>query len=133
MPTASRDVRCPCRKKSESRTYAECCQPYHDGARPAPTVEALMRSRYAAFVLEKASYLLATWHASTRPPALDFDPGQEWLLLRLIAARSDAEQGTVEFEARSRTAGRTSVLHEVSRFVREGGRWFYVDGDTSWR
>lgn len=90
-----------------------------------------MRSRYSAFVRERADYLLASWHASTRPAALDFDPGVRWLGLEVRAHRIiDADHAEVEFVARQRSAGgRAHRLHELSRFVREGGRWFYVDGD----
>ncbi len=121
-------MRCPCRKKSESPTYAECCEPYHAGLRPAPTPEALMRSRYCAFVLENASYILATWHPSTRPARMEFDPGQEWQLLRVLAANEAGDRATVEFTARSLVDGRPHVLHEISNFVRDGDRWLYVDG-----
>lgn len=122
-------MRCPCRKKSETVTYAECCQPLHEGTRTAPSAEALMRSRYAAFTMENSAYLMATWHSSTRPSLINFTPGQEWLLLRIIAAASDGDHATVEFTARSRIADRSHMLHEVSRFVRDNGQWFYVDGD----
>jgi SEC-C motif-containing protein len=122
-------MRCPCRKKSETRTYAACCAPCHEGARPAPTAEALMRSRYAAFALGKRDYLLATWHPTTRPARLELTPGEEWLLLRVIAARETGDTATVEFTARSRLGQTTRTIHELSRFVRENGRWLYVDGD----
>ena len=89
-----------------------------------------MRSRYSAFVLEQADYLLATWHAATRPAALDFVPGVKWLGLEVRSYQVlDADHAEVEFVARLREAGRTTRLHERSRFVRESGRWFYVDGD----
>jgi len=98
---------------------------------PAPDAESLMRSRYTAFVLERASYLLATWHAGTRPPSLGFEPGVRWLGLEVRARRTlDDTHAEVEFVARQRDAGgRAHRLHELSRFVREGGRWFYRDGD----
>ena len=89
-----------------------------------------MRSRYSAFVLEQADYLLATWHAATRPAALDFVPGVKWLGLEVRSYQVlDADHAEVEFVARLREAGRATRLHERSRFVRESGRWFYVDGD----
>jgi SEC-C motif domain protein len=121
-------MRCPCRKKSETAAYADCCQPYHRGLRVAPTAEALMRSRYAAFVTRDAAYVSATWHHSTRPASMDFAPSQEWLSLQVRAASGSGDSATVEFVARSRIGGASNVLHEVSRFVREHGRWFYVDG-----
>ncbi len=124
-------MRCPCRKRSETQTYAACCGAYHAGACIAPTAEALMRSRYAAFVRADAAYLLATWHPSTRPAHIDFTPGQEWLLLRVLATKSQGDRATVAFTARSRIAGAAHVLEETSRFVREGGRWLYIDGDVA--
>lgn len=92
-----------------------------------------MRSRYAAFVLDLRPYLLATWHASTRPAVLEApEPGLQWLGLAVKrTALQDADHGTVEFVARSKLGGRAHRLHETSRFVRENGAWFYVDGDLS--
>ena len=89
-----------------------------------------MRSRYAAFVLGLDEYLLETWHPDTRPASLGpIDPGTRWLGLEVRAHRPlDDTHATVEFVARSRSAGRGHRLHETSRFVREGGQWFYVDG-----
>jgi SEC-C motif-containing protein len=90
-----------------------------------------MRSRYSAFVLDKLPYLLATWHPGTRPAALEPNPPDlKWLGLDVKKAQlQDADHATVEFVARSRQAGRAHRLHELSRFVREEGRWYYVDGD----
>jgi SEC-C motif-containing protein len=126
---------CPCGRLDARRqplAFARCCGPYlADRARaPAPDAEALMRSRYAAFVLRHADYLLATWHPSTRPPEIGFEPGLKWLGLEVREHRVvDATHAEVEFVARSRLAGRARRLHERSRFVREDGRWYYVDGD----
>jgi len=110
--------------------FDACCGRYLEGGAPAPDAESLMRSRYSAFVLARADYLLATWHASTRPAALDFAPGAKWLGLQVRAHRAlDTDHAEVEFVARCREAGRATRLHERSRFVREAGRWLYVDGD----
>ena len=89
-----------------------------------------MRSRYSAFVLDRLDYLLATWHPSTRPGKLAAnEPGLRWLGLEVRAHRPlDADHAEVEFIARSKLGGRAHRLHERSRFVREQGRWFYVDG-----
>lgn len=95
----------------------------------APDAALLMRSRYSAFVLERADYLQATWHASTRPAALDFEPGARWLGLEVRRHVPGPEHAQVEFVARYRVGSQAVRLHETSRFVREGGRWFYVDGD----
>jgi SEC-C motif-containing protein len=95
----------------------------------APDAESLMRSRYTAFVLQRADYLLATWHVRTRPPTLDFEPGAQWLGLEVRSRRLlDADDAEVEFVARHRVAGRAVRLHERSRFVREAWRWYYLDG-----
>lgn len=127
---------CPCgRRDAAGRVlpYAQCCGPYvedFDGT-PAPDAEALMRSRYSAFVLERAGYLLATWHTSKRPSQLTFDPGVKWLGLEVREHQPiDATHAEVEFVARQRDqSGRAVRLHERSRFVREDGRWYYLDGD----
>lgn len=126
MPSPA-DPRCPC---GRPLGFAACCGRYTASAQPAPDAESLMRSRYSAFVRGDAAHLLATWHTSTRPAALDLEPGVKWLGLEVRAHRViDADHAEVEFVARSRLAGRATRLHERSRFVREDGRWYYVDGD----
>ena len=123
----------PSARKAHPLAYADCCGRYidHWADAPAPDAESLMRSRYTAFVRERADYLRATWHASTRPATLDFDAGARWLGLDVRGHRpTGPEHAEVEFVARYRVAGRAVRLHERSRFVREAGRWFYVDGDS---
>ncbi|MDO9116292.1 MAG: YchJ family metal-binding protein [Polaromonas sp.] len=125
---------CPCGRadtRGRPLAYAACCARYLAHDTPAPDAEALMRSRYTAFVLERADYLLATWHASHRPPAIEFDPGVKWLGLDVRQHRLlDDSHAEVEFVARQKNPGSPAVrLHERSRFVREAGRWYYVDGD----
>jgi SEC-C motif-containing protein len=114
-------------------TLAACCGPYqqHWLESPAPDAEALMRSRYSAFVLQQADYLRATWHVSTRPDRLDFDTGARWLGLEVRQHQvTGPDSAEVEFVARYRLGGKATRMHEKSRFVRENGRWFYVDGDS---
>lgn len=117
---------CPC---GGPRAYDQCCAPYHAGA-AAPTAEALMRSRYCAYTMGLEGYLLATWHASTRPPLdLSADKDTRWLGLDVRRHESTgADSAIVEFVARYKIGGRAHRLHEVSRFVLEDGRWYYVDG-----
>ena len=91
-----------------------------------------MRSRYSAYVLGLEPYLLATWHASTRPTALDLDKetSPRWLGLDIKRHQATGpDSAVVEFVARYKTGGRAHRQHEVSRFVREEGRWYYVDGE----
>jgi SEC-C motif-containing protein len=119
---------CPC---ESGKSYAQCCAPFHAGA-AAPTAEALMRSRYSAYVGKLEPYLLASWHPQTRPAALEPDEGEaiKWLGLTVKRHQSTgADSATVEFVARYRVGGGSAVrLHEISRFLREDGRWFYLDG-----
>lgn len=133
---ASSAAACPCGRcdaTSRGLTYAQCCGRYVDDfdGTPAPDAEALMRSRYSAFVLERADYLRATWHASKRPSQVSFDAGVKWLGLEVRDHQViDDSHAEVEFVARLREpSGRAVRLHERSRFVREDGCWFYVDGD----
>ncbi|MBK9161175.1 MAG: hypothetical protein IPM27_06380 [Nitrosomonadales bacterium] len=116
---------CPC----GGAEYAACCGRYHGGL-PAPDAEALMRSRYSAYVLRREDYLLATWHPDTRPASLDLaTENTKWLGLEVKGhSRESPERATVEFVARYRVGGRGHRLHEISRFVHEAGGWFYVDG-----
>lgn len=124
-----RDPACPC---DTGRAYAACCGRYHAGEPhlQAPDAQALMRSRYSAYVRGLTPYLLATWHPSTRPAKLDAqEPALRWLGLELRHHdATDADHATVEFVARSKQGGRAQRMHERSRFVREAGRWYYVDG-----
>lgn len=124
---------CPCGRgdaRGKALPFDACCGRYLDHDTPAPDAESLMRSRYSAFVLGRVAYLGASWHPSTRPVDLTLESGVKWLGLEVKAYRPiDADHAEVEFVARSRTGGRAQRLHETSRFVREGGRWFYIDGD----
>ena len=118
---------CPC---GSAQPLTACCGCFLDGHNPAPDAEHLMRSRYTAYVLMREPYLLATWHASTRPASLDLAPTQ-WIGLTIKHhEQQDADHATVEFVARYKINGRAQRLHETSRFVREDGRWFYLDGDV---
>lgn len=93
-----------------------------------------MRSRYTAFAIGDAAYLLRSWHPSTRPVNLEIDPEVRWLRLDVLAKVGGGPfdvDGVVEFEAIHRDTNGRGVLHERSRFVRERGHWLYVDGDVS--
>jgi SEC-C motif-containing protein len=134
---------CPCadteQPSSSRKTYGDCCGPWHTGLqaspkRHAPSPEALMRSRYSAYVLQLGDYLLSTWHGSAAPGDIDFPPTR-WLGLEVKNAQSQGDVGVVEFVARYRdSTGRAGRMHEISRFVREGvgenAQWFYIDGQS---
>jgi SEC-C motif-containing protein len=120
---------CPC---GSGKPYAACCGPCHDGTRPAPDAEALMRSRYTAYVRGNAPYLLATWHPDTRPGHLDLDeaPVPRWLGLQVKRHEVlGPEEARVEFVARYKVGGRAFRLHETSRFLCREGVWYYLDGE----
>ncbi|WP_367850135.1 YchJ family protein [Rhodoferax sp. WC2427] len=118
---------CPC---DSGQTYADCCGPWHKGMDAgiyAPTPEALMRSRYSGYVLGLLDYLLITWHPSTAPGDLELPP-VKWLGLEVRSAAAAGDAGIVEFVARCRDGGKAQRMHETSRFVRQDGRWYYIDG-----
>jgi SEC-C motif-containing protein len=133
------DAACPCGRsdpRGRPQAYVACCGRYlEDGLEAAaPDAESLMRSRYTAYVRQRANYLLATWHPAHRPVTLDFEPGARWLGLQVRAHRvTGPDTAEVEFVARQRVGGRGVRLHERSRFVRETVQgvlcWLYVNGD----
>jgi SEC-C motif-containing protein len=127
---------CPC---GSGMAYPACCGRYHRGL-PAPTAEALMRARYSAYVLYDNAFIAATWHARTREAGMqaigDEQGGQDghgtrdtrWLGLEVRSFVPSGDTASVEFVARYKQGGRAHRLHEISRFVREAGLWWYVDG-----
>lgn len=128
------DERCPC---LSGDTYGACCGRYHSGGANAPTAEALMRSRYSAFATGDEAYLLATWAEQTRPGAAGVGD-EQWRRLDIHRTERGGPfdtSGVVEFTAfyRYPATGERGSLHETSRFVREDGRWYYVDGDREAR
>jgi len=120
---------CPC---GSELPYPACCGQWHQGAGDGPyppTPEVLMRSRYSAYVLGRLDYLLATWHPSSAPGDLEL-PAVKWLGLEVRAAHMDGDAGVVEFVARCRDGAGVQRMHEISRFVRTQGRWYYIDGES---
>ncbi|MFM8511425.1 MAG: YchJ family protein [Betaproteobacteria bacterium] len=122
---------CPC---DSGLPLQACCGRWHEGPQhlQAPDAPALMRSRYSAYALGRWAYILDTWHPSTRPATLEPLPeGLKWLGLQVkrteVTGPTSAE---VEFVARSKLAGQAHRMHELSRFVLEAGRWWYVDGQV---
>jgi SEC-C motif-containing protein len=124
------DGGCPCGLGDD---YVACCGRLHGGA-PAATAEALMRSRYSAFAVGDADYLLRTWHPSSRPWELVLEPELRWTRLAVLETQDGGlfdAVGTVQFRAIYVQDGQRGVMTETSRFVREDKRWTYlgpVDG-----
>jgi SEC-C motif domain protein len=118
---------CPC---GSGATFDGCCGPALSGT-PPPTAQALMRSRYTAFVVGDAHYLRESWHPGTRPDDIALDPALEWRGLDIVevqAGDGDDARGAVEFRARWREGSDEGMLSERSRFVKQSGRWWYLDG-----
>ena len=122
---------CPCNPEKE---FEQCCGPYLAGDKDVPTAEALMRSRYSAYTKEDYDYVVSTCHSSSRPEREEFNDmaGVDWAgleVLRTEAGGVDDDKGVVEFVACYNSAGATYNHHEISNFVKEDGKWYYVDGD----
>ncbi|WP_370262509.1 YchJ family protein [Limnobacter sp.] len=119
---------CPC----GGVNYSECCGPLHQGLARASTAEQLMRSRYSAYALGLEGYVNQTWHSSTRPESLNLELERtqgKWIGLKVMDHHEQCDQGEVEFVARYKPLqGPATRLHERSRFAREAGQWWYVDG-----
>ncbi len=121
MPT-----KCPC---GLDREYMTCCGRYIEGKQHAPTAEALMRSRYSAYAMKKADYILKTALESDSRQAIE-----AWMeritFIQLEVVRTERgkaldKKGIVEFKAWFEEGGKRQRLHEVSTFVKRKGRWFY--------
>ncbi|SHL40389.1 YchJ family protein [Actinacidiphila paucisporea] len=126
MSAARKPAPCPC---GLATAYADCCGALHAGRTAAATAEQLMRSRYSAFAVGDAGYLLRSWHSSTRPPELALDREVRWTGLEILGGTGGSafhSEGTVEFRAHYRSGRAAGEQHEDSRFVREGGAWVYV-------
>ena len=134
-PALPRDLPGPCRsEEADPPAYTACCQIWHNGlaagvdaGKHAPTAEALMRSRYSAYSVGLIHYLLATWYPETAPGELELSP-IKWTGLEVLHAEETGDAGVVEFIARFKVNGRAQKMHEISRFVRQAGRWYYIDG-----
>ncbi|MGR9051316.1 MAG: YchJ family protein [Gammaproteobacteria bacterium] len=113
-------------------SYRQCCEPYHLGTALPDTAEALMRSRFTAYARHDAEYLSTTWDASKRPERIDFAKEQaEWRKLDIIARKKGGksdQKGLVEFKAYYVLDGDEYAMHELSRFKKTNGRWYYLDG-----
>ncbi len=120
---------CPC---GSGESYKACCRRFHKGERFPKTAEELMRSRYCAFAKGKRTYLLDTWHPSTRPDNLQTDASTGWRGLDIHAAELGTEtdvNGTVTFTASYIKDGVAGSMTEKSEFLRESNRWFYLKGE----
>lgn len=124
--------KCPC---GSANDYSKCCRDFHQGLKKPDTAEQLMRSRYSAYVKKMKNYLLDTWHSSTRPKAeeleLDEESGFRWLNLKVISSergKIEDDIGLVSFIASFKFGNQKGEMKEASKFIKEEGIWYYVDG-----
>ncbi len=125
---------CPC---GSNKSYTNCCKLAHDNIHNVQSAEALMRSRYVAFVLANGDYLQKSHHTSNRPnkrevnDIIQWAKSVQWVKLEVIQSTAGLEkdaEGSVEFKAFFMEHGKPNVIHEKSRFVKEDGHWVYLDG-----
>jgi len=124
-------IDCPC---GLGKTYDECCGKYHKQDAFPTTAKALMRSRYSAYAMKNADYIVQTALVVDNKTAIE-----EWMkrvkfvkleILRTQRGKALDKKGVVEFKAWFKDEGKTEVLHEVSAFVKRKGRWFYDESNS---
>lgn len=126
-PIKNCDLVCPC---GSAKPLKQCCLGIIEGDIKAQSAEQLMRSRYSGYVLGKAEYILKSWHSSSRPARLELNQSQKWYGLNILNCNATKDKmAYVEFIASFHHNGEIGQMHERSRFVREAGEWFYVDGE----
>jgi SEC-C motif-containing protein len=126
-------TRCPC---GSGDAYLDCCGRLHEGQTNAATARILMQSRFSAYVVGDAAYLLKTWHPSTRPRRVELDPDLRWTHLEVIDSQSGGlfdTTGVVEFNAHYCIDAQPGALHERSTFSRDGGEWRYLNAEPERR
>lgn len=123
---------CPC---GSTKTYAQCCQAIHDNHANATYPEQVMRARYTAHELKLVNFVVNTYHPSCNATdEIDMIANSvniEWCRLDVISASEpepDANVGFVEFKAYLLDDGIEHCMHERSRFIKENGLWYYMDG-----
>ncbi len=122
---------CLCHSK---KPYDECCKRYHDGALPEDALT-LMRSRYSAYALSLADYVMQTTHQAThsadwRQSILEFGQKTQFESLAILDFADDRERATVTFRAGLSESGRDVSFTEKSQFIKKGGRWLYVAAES---
>lgn len=125
-------TQCYCGSEKE---YAECCQPVHRDHHQAHTPEQLMRARYSAHVLGMVDFVVNTYHpscqAESQRAAIAESIHSDWQQLEVLrsAPGSHPNEGFVHFKAYLLEDQQTFCLEELSRFLREDGLWYYIDGE----
>lgn len=126
MKKREQPMACPCGSES---SYEACCGRFHQQQSEPNNALELMKSRYAAFVVKDTDYLFRTWHPETRPESLQLDEPIKWLGLTIEDFVDGDREAYVTFVARGKINGRAFKQKEKSRFLKENGSWYYVDGE----
>lgn len=117
---------CPC---GSGLFFDLCCRRFLAGETLPQTPLELMRSRYTAYTRRDSHYIRNTWYPGSRPDnAMEIDPAIKWIRLEIIRSQTSQNDGLVEFIAYCKVNGRARKMHETSRFLRENGQWYYLDG-----
>ncbi|CAM3560769.1 hypothetical protein VA7868_01022 [Vibrio aerogenes CECT 7868] len=126
--------KCPCGSK---RHYKNCCQPIHMNHSNAETPEQLMRARYTAYAIGVTDFIQQTYHISNEAgqdrQGIEDGILNHWDKLVILdsAPGNSGDEGFVHFKAYFQRNGQSFCLQERSRFIRENGIWFYIDGMIS--
>ncbi len=128
---------CPC---CSGNAYDNCCKPFHTGSRPENALQ-LMRSRYAAYALNIASYIIATTHTanpqysknmlSWKRSISQFSHSTTFHRLEIIDFKENALWATVTFTACLSQDTRDTTFTERSHFEKVKGAWLYRDGSLA--
>lgn len=134
MPRVSLNAPCPCHSGKKGKG---CCAPYLSGT-PAPTAETLMRSRFTAYAIGDAGYIIATTHpasphaeperATWAEGIREFSAQVKFLGLEVELTETSGDTAVVQFLAKLDRAGVDASFRERSLFQRVGGRWLYREG-----
>lgn len=121
---------CPC---DSGRPFNQCCKPLLDGESQAESPEQLMRSRYCAFHEKNLDYVIETTdpqalHEFDRKSTSDWMNGATFTKLEVLKSSTEGNKGIVEFKAHYRMADQDEIHHEISKFRKQGGVWYFRDG-----
>ena len=126
MKKLTKTHNCPC---GSGLFFHLCCDRFLQKKEKPETPLELMRSRYTAYTCHDNDYIKQTWYPSTRPvEPITTDPHIKWIRLEVIRHEEKHNDGLVEFIAYCKVNGRAQKMHETSRFLKEGGQWYYLDG-----
>lgn len=126
---------CPC---GSEKKYKKCCRVFHDKKALASLASELMRSRYSAFATKNADYIIETTHKDNPDFTVDINSWRADVLafceytvfekLDVLEFIEGEFESFVTFKATLKQDKKDVSFTEKSRFLKENGKWFYVDG-----